>query len=107
MKFYRNEQIEQIAERRLLEFEQKLERPLSLPIDIELFGELVLDLSILWDEIEELPGEEVLAGLRVADRLIVMNEGRKLEMEAKAGPASPYARPRDGPLGSFCGQIEA
>ena len=85
MKFYRNEQIEQIAERRLHEFERKLERPLSLPIDIELFGELVLELSILWDEIEELPGEEVLAGLRVADRLIVMNERRKEEMEAKPG----------------------
>ncbi len=85
MKFYRNEQIEQIAERRLHEFERKLERPLSLPIDIELFGELVLELSILWDEIEELPGEEVLAGLRVADRLIVMNELRKEEMEAKPG----------------------
>ena len=85
MKFYRNEQIEQIAERRLHEFERKLERPLSLPIDIELYGELVLELSILWDEIEELPGEEVLAGLRVADRLIVMNESRKREMEAKPG----------------------
>ncbi len=85
MKFYRNEQIEQIAERRLQEFGRKLERPLSLPIDIELFGELVLELSILWDKIEELPGEEVLAGLRVPDRLIVMNEGRKLEMEAKPG----------------------
>jgi hypothetical protein len=85
MKFYRNEQIEQIAERRLHEFERKLERPLSPPIDIELFGELVLELSILWDEIEELPGEEVLAGLRVADRLIVMNERRKQEMEAKPG----------------------
>jgi hypothetical protein len=85
MKFYRNEQIEQIADRRLHEFERKLERPLSLPIDIELFGELVLELSILWDSIEELPGEEVLAGLRVADRLIVMNERRKEEMEAKPG----------------------
>lgn len=85
MKFYRNEQIEQIAEQRLHEFQQKLERPLSLPIDVELFGELVLDLSILRDEIEELPGDEVLAGLRVADRLIVMNEGRKQEMEAKPG----------------------
>ena len=47
MKFYRNEQIEQIAEQRLLEFERKMVRPLALPVDIELFGELVLDLSIL------------------------------------------------------------
>ena len=85
MKFYRNEQIEQIAERRLYEFERKLERPLSLPIDIELFGDLVLGLSMLWEEIDELPGEEVLAGLRAPDRLIVMNERRKQEMEQKPG----------------------
>lgn len=85
MKFYRNEQIEQIAEQRLHEFELKLERPLSFPIDIELFGDLVLGLSMLWEEIEEIPGEEVLAGLRAADRLIVMNERRKHEMEQKPG----------------------
>lgn len=85
MKFYRNEQIEQIAEQRLLSFERKLERPLSLPVDVELFGELVLELRILWEDINELAGEEILAGLRAADRLIVMNERRKHEMEQKPG----------------------
>jgi Zn-dependent peptidase ImmA (M78 family) len=85
MTFYRNEQIEQIAERRLFEFEQKLERPLSFPIDIELFGDLVLGLSMLWEEIDEIAGEEVLAGLRPHDRLIIMNERRKKEMEQKPG----------------------
>ena len=85
MKFYRNERIEEIAEQRLQEFERKLERPLSFPIDIELFGDLVLGLSMLWEEIDELPGEEVLAGLRAPDRLIVMNERRKQEMEQKPG----------------------
>lgn len=39
----------------------------------------------LWENIDELPGEEVLAGVRPADRLIVMNERRKLEMEQQAG----------------------
>jgi hypothetical protein len=81
MRFYRNEQIEQIAGQRLIEFERALGRPLSFPIDIELFGDLVLGLSMLWEEIEEIPGEEVLAGLRARDRLIVMNERRKHEME--------------------------
>ncbi len=85
MKFYRNEQIEQIAEQRLVEFERKLERPLGLPVDVELFGELVLDLSILWEDIEELPGEEVLAGLKPGERLIVMNDRRRIEMEEKPG----------------------
>jgi hypothetical protein len=64
MKFYRNERIEEIAEQRLREFEGKLGRPLSIPVDIELFGDLVLGLSMLWENIDELPGEEVLAGLR-------------------------------------------
>jgi hypothetical protein len=85
MKFYRNEQIEQLAEQRLLEFERKLERPLSFPIDIELFGDLVLGLSMLWEEIDELAGEEVLAGLRASDRVIVMNERHKQELEKKLG----------------------
>ncbi len=85
MKFYRNERIEEIAEQRLREFEGKLGCPLSLPVDIELFGDLVLGLSMLWENIDELPGEEVLAGLRPADRPIVMNEGRKQEMEQQAG----------------------
>lgn len=85
MKFYRNEQIEALAERRLGEFEQKLGRPLSIPVDIELFGELVLDLSILWEEIQECPGEEVFAGLRADKRLVVMNERRRDQMEAKPG----------------------
>jgi hypothetical protein len=85
MKFYRNEQIEQIAEQRLLDFERKLAQPLSLPVDVELFGELVLELSILWEDIEELPGEEVLAGLIPVERLIVMNDRRRHEMEEKPG----------------------
>jgi hypothetical protein len=85
MKFYRNVRIEEIAEQRLREFEGKMGRPLSLPIDIELFGDLVLGLSMLWEDIDELPGEEVLAGLRASDRLIVMNERHKQEMEQRPG----------------------
>ena len=49
MKFYRNERIEEIAEQSLREFEGKLGRPLSIPVDIELFGDLVLGLSMLWE----------------------------------------------------------
>lgn len=85
MKFYRNEQIEQIAEQRILDFERMMQRPLTLPVDVELFGELVLELSILWEDIDELPGEEILAGLNPGERLIVMNERRRGEMEAKPG----------------------
>jgi hypothetical protein len=85
MKFYRNESIELIAEERLAKYEQELGRRLSVPIDIELFGDLVLGLSILWETLEELPGEVVLAGLQPARRRIIMNEGRKDELESKPG----------------------
>jgi hypothetical protein len=85
MKFYRSERIEEIADRRLREFESQLQHPLSFPLDIELFGDLVLGISMLWEDIEELAGEEVLAGLSASDRLIVMNERHKHEMEQKPG----------------------
>jgi hypothetical protein len=107
MNFYRNDQIEQIAERRLVEFQQKLGRPLSFPLDIELFGDLVLGLSMLWEEIEEMPGEEVLAGLRASDRLIVMNERRKDEMEQMPGRRRLDARSQDGTLGSVRRYLQA
>ncbi|MBV8842680.1 MAG: hypothetical protein JO307_07700 [Bryobacterales bacterium] len=47
MKFYRNAQIEEIAEWRVAEFAAVLGRPL-VP-HIELFGDLVLGLSISWE----------------------------------------------------------
>lgn len=85
MSFYRNEQIERIAVQRLLEFEHEMEKPLSIPVDVEKFGDLVLGLSILWEAIEELPGEEVLGGLKADERLIVMNERRLPALQAKSG----------------------
>jgi hypothetical protein len=83
--FYRNEKIEQIAETRILDFEKALGRPATYPFDIELYGEQVLGLSMLWDEIEELPGEEILAGLCATRKLIVMNENRRIHLEEKPG----------------------
>jgi hypothetical protein len=85
MKFYRNARIEEIAEARITQFAEKMGKPLAPPIDIELFGELVLGLAISWEMIDELPGEEVLAGLRPSTRQVVMNEKRLADLEAKPG----------------------
>jgi hypothetical protein len=106
MKFYRSERIEEIADRRLREFECKLQHPLSLPLDIELFGDLVLGISMLWEDIEELPGEEVLAGLSASDRLIVMNQRHKHEMEQKPGRRR-LTQGHEMALGSVRGPIKA
>lgn len=40
---------------------------------------------MLRENIDELPGEEVLAGLRPADRPMVMDEWRKTDLEEQAG----------------------
>lgn len=85
MKFYRNDKIEEIAERRVAEFAAKLGRPLTPPIDIELFGDMVLGLSISWEPIEELDGEVVYGGLRAPNRQVVMNENRLAQLEADPG----------------------
>ena len=85
MKFYRNEQIEQIAEQRLSEFQQKLRAASFVSDRHRAFRRSGFGAIYAVGEIEEMPGEEVLAGLRASDRLIVMNERRKDEMEQKPG----------------------
>jgi hypothetical protein len=94
MKFYRNERIGEIAEQRVREFEGKLGRPLSIPVDIELFGDLVLGLSMLWENIDELPGEEVLAGLR---RLAGLNSMPASILTSTTAMLSPATAPRGLP----------
>ncbi|MCO6435493.1 MAG: hypothetical protein J5J06_00205 [Phycisphaerae bacterium] len=38
-------------------------KPLSLPIPIDYFAEQMLGLDLLWDEVEELPGELILGAI--------------------------------------------
>ena len=45
----------------------------------------MLGLDILWEEIEELPGELIYGGLRMEDKLIVLNERRRALFEQKPG----------------------
>ncbi len=85
MRFYRNQRIEELAERRLGELAARLGEPLPVPIPIDLVGEQVLGLDFLWEPIEELPGEVILAGLRAPDRLIVLNERRRGLFAEKPG----------------------
>lgn len=82
MRILRNQEIEEIAQSRLAELERLLGRPLSAPIPIDLIAEKILGLDFLWEHVEELPGERVLAGLIAKKRLIVLNEKhRQLFME--------------------------
>lgn len=85
MKFYRNAAIEERAEQRIDELEKLLGKPVEPPVPLELIAEQLLGLDILWEEIEELPGEVIFGGLRMADRLIVLNEKRRGLFEEKPG----------------------
>ena len=85
MKFYRDEQIETIAEQRLVSLEKCLGTQLSLPIPIDLVGEKILGLSFLWEEIDELPGETVLGAILPAERLVLLNERRRPLFQEKPG----------------------
>lgn len=85
MKFYRNDAIEERAEQRISELERILGRPVEPPISLELIAEHLLGVDFLWEEIEELPGELVFGGLRMEEKLIVLNESRRAMFEGKPG----------------------
>jgi len=85
MKFYRSETIEQRAEQRLNEYAQLVSSPLSPPIPVDLIAERLFNLSILWDPIEELPGESIFGAIIPAQRLIILNESRRDHFDSKPG----------------------
>ena len=74
LRFMKNEQIEDITAERIREYEAKVKVSVTLPVPIEQVVEQTLDLSILWDMIEEEPGEIILGGLQPKTRTIVLNE---------------------------------
>lgn len=85
MKFVRNADIEILAEQRLVEYEHKFGEINKPPVPIEKLLAQIYGLTILWDRIEELPGEVVLGGLKPAKKIIVLNESRGGLFEQKPG----------------------
>ncbi len=83
--FYRNVAIEERAEQRISELELLLGSPVQPAVPLDLIAEHLLGLNILWEEIEELPGELIYGGLRMEDSLIVLNEKHRALFEKKPG----------------------
>lgn len=74
MRFWKNAEIEVIAESTLSDLE-KLFGPISKPpIPLDHIIEHVFDLKISWEPIEEPLGQTILGGLRPERRQIVLNE---------------------------------
>lgn len=84
-KFYRNADIERVAEEKLTALVKELGHPLTPPIPIELMAGKVSRLNILWDPIEEEPGETIFGGLSADEGLIVLNEKHRQDFEKNPG----------------------
>lgn len=83
--FLPNEALEEMTARRLREYERKIGKPVILPVPVEEVIEQVLDLCILWEDVEEQRGEMILAGLKRRTRTIVMNEKHIKLFDEKPG----------------------
>lgn len=83
-RIFRNEEVERIAESRLMEFENRHGKFASpcIPVD-----EIIEDcgLSILYEKIEERQGEKILGGLNVQEKIIVINESHMQLFNEKPG----------------------
>lgn len=85
LRFMRNEYIEDVTAKRIREYEQKAGVVVTLPVPVEEIIEQVLDLTILWDTIEEQPGELILGGLQARKRTILLNEKHLPLFDEKPG----------------------
>lgn len=85
LKYLRNQVIEDITAQRVREYEAKVGAKVTLPVPIEEIVEQVLGLDFDWDVIQEQPGEQILGGLDVANRKILINEAHIALFDSKPG----------------------
>lgn len=85
LKYLRNEAIEEATAIRIRQYEALTGELVSFPVPIERVVERVLGLDFDWDEIEEGPGEQILGGLHVASRKILLNTNHIRTFEANPG----------------------
>lgn len=83
--FMPNEALEELTARRLREYERKVGKSVGLPVPVEEVIEQVLDLCILWEDVEEQRGEMILAGLKRRTRTVVVNEKHVKLFDEKPG----------------------
>ncbi|QDU29572.1 hypothetical protein ETAA8_46860 [Anatilimnocola aggregata] len=81
----RNEAIDGVTAQRIREYESKTGVTVSLPVPVEQIVEQVLGLDFDWDEIEELPGEQILGGLDAVNKKILLNEKHTALFDSKPG----------------------
>jgi hypothetical protein len=85
LKFYNHKHIEERAEARLREYQQKLGILTQPPVPIDDLIEHIFDLKISWEKIEAKPEETILGALRPRTRQIVLNEDQLTLFNQKPG----------------------
>lgn len=85
LQFLRNEAIDGVTAQRIREYESKTGVTVRLPVPVEQIVEQVLGLDFDWDEIEELPGEQILGGLDAVNKKILLNEKHTALFDSKPG----------------------
>jgi hypothetical protein len=84
-RFVSNDTIEQVTEGRVRAYEARTGRPVKLPVPVEQIVETVLGLDFDWDEIDEHPGEQILAGLDARNRKVLLNAKHQALFERTPG----------------------
>jgi hypothetical protein len=82
---WRRQQVEDLALLTLLDFRRRTGMPLRPPIDVDLVGEIVGELTWDWDHIPEPPQTVIWAGLFPDERRVVLNEAHVDEFRRKPG----------------------
>lgn len=84
-RYLTNAQVEARAESCIGEFERRVGQIAEPPVPVERVIEEVFDLRILWEPIEAKGALAPLAGLRPAERRVVVNENRRESFESTPG----------------------
>src|SRR4051794_20840452 len=85
LRYLSNQSVEDITTQRIRQYETATKATVRFPVPAEEIIEQVLKLSILWDYIEEQPGELILGGLQRKAATIVLNEKYLELFEQKPG----------------------
>ena len=81
----RTRTIDGITGMRIRQYEQLMGEPVMFPVPIEKIVERILGLDFDWIEIDEQPGEQILAGLIPEERRIVLNSRHLGLFQSKPG----------------------
>lgn len=70
MRFFRNAEIDNIAEQRIAQYERQFGAISIPPVPIEKVIGQVYGLIVLWETIEEMPGETILGAIQPREHII-------------------------------------